>query len=119
VAWWQVRTVFGWLGATLFVTLVFFFYRCEGVGLLRTEQLGLWFALIAVALMLAGLQDKREGLWCVGLFSLVMGLNTRASAYFILPLLILYSGWVFRRGRWGWRSIFSAGAICFNAMFLN
>jgi hypothetical protein len=119
VAWRQVRTVFGWLGATLFITLVFFFYRCEGVGLLRTEQLGLWFALIAVALMLAGLQAKREGPWCVGLFSLVMGLNTRASAYFILPLLIFYSGWVFRRGRWGWRSIFSAGAICFIAMFLN
>jgi hypothetical protein len=119
VAWHQVRAVFGWLGATLFVTLVFFFYRCEGVGLLRTEQLGLWFALIAVAFMLAALHKKREGLWCAGLFSLVMGLNTRASAYFILPLLILYSGWVFRRGRWGWKSIFWAGATCCVAMLLN
>jgi hypothetical protein len=119
VAWRQVRAVFGWLGATLFVTLVFFFYRCDAVGLLRTEQLGLWFALIAVAFMLPALQDKREGLWCAGLFSLVMGLNTRASAYFILPLLILYSGWVFGRGPWGWRSIFSAGATCCLAMVLN
>jgi hypothetical protein len=119
VAWRQVRAVFGWLGATLFVTLVFFFYRCDAVGLLRTEQLGLWFALIAVAFMLPALQDKREGLWCAGLFSLVMGLNTRASAYFILPLLILYSGWVFGRGPWGWRSIFSAGATCCLAMLLN
>jgi hypothetical protein len=119
VAWRQVRAVFGWLGATLFVALVFFFYRSEVVGLLRTEQLGLWFALIAVALMLPALQDKREGLWCAGMFSLVMGLNTRASAYFILPLLILYSGWVFRRGRWGWLSIVSAGAICCIAMLLN
>jgi hypothetical protein len=119
VAWRQVRVVFGWLGATLFIALVFFFYRCEAVGLLRTEQLGLWFALIAVALMLPALQEKREGLWCAGLFSLVMGLNTRASAYFILPLLILYSGWVFRRGSWGWQSIFSAGATCCIAMLLN
>ena len=119
VAWRPVRAVFGWVGGTLFITLVFFFYRCEGVGLLRTEQLGLWFALIAVALMLQALQGKREGLWCTGLFSLVMGLNTRASAYFILPLLILYSGWVFRRGRWGWRSIFSAGTTCCIAMLLN
>jgi hypothetical protein len=119
VAWRQVRAVFGWLGATLFVTLVFFFYRCDAVGLLRTEQLGLWFALIAVAFMLPALQDKREGLWCAGLFSLVMGLNTRASAYFILPLLILYSGWVFGRGPWGWRSILSAGATCCLAMVLN
>jgi hypothetical protein len=119
IAWRQVRAVFGWLGATLFVTLVFFFYRCEAVGLLRTEQLGLWFALIAVALMLQGLLEKRESLWCVGLFSLVMGLNTRASAYFILPLLILYSGWLFRRGRWGWQSIFYAGVVCCIAMLLN
>jgi hypothetical protein len=119
IAWRQVRITFGWLGATLFLALIFFFYRCEVVGVLRTEQLGLWFALIAVALMLQGLQVKREGLWCAGLFSLVMGLNTRASAYFILPLLILYSGWVFRRSRWGWRSIFSVGLVCFVGMLLN
>ncbi len=119
VAWRQVRIMFGWLGATLFLALIFFFYRTEAVGLLRTEQLGLWFALIALALMLQGLRGKREDLWCTGLFSLVMGLNTRASAYFMLPLLILYSGWLFRRGPWGWRSILSAGVTCFIAMLLN
>ncbi len=119
VAWRQVRATFGWLGATLFVGLVFFFYRCEVVGLLRTEQLGLWFALIALALMLQGLREKREGLWSAGLFSLVMGFNTRAGAYFILPLLIVYSGWIFRRGSWSWRSILSAGVICLVAMLLN
>ncbi len=119
LAWRQVRVMFGWLGATLFLSLVFFFYRCEVVGLLRTEQLGLWFALIALALLLRGLREKREGLWCTGLFSLVMALNTRAGAYFILPLLILYSGWIFPRGRWGWRSIFAAGVTCFVGMLLN
>lgn len=119
VAWRQVRITFGWLGATLFLALVFFFYRCEAVGLLRTEQLGLWFALIALALMLQGLREKREGLWCTGLFSLVMGLNTRAGAYLMLPLLILYSGWIFPRGRWGWRSIFAAGVTCLIGMLLN
>jgi hypothetical protein len=119
VAWRQVRVTFGWLGATLFLSLVFFFYRCEGVGLLRTEQLGLWFALIALALLLQGLREKREGLWCTGLFSLVMGLNTRAGAYLILPLLILYSGWIFPRGLWGWRSISAAGATCLIGMLLN
>jgi hypothetical protein len=118
-AWLQVRAMFGWLGATLFLTLVFFFYRCEGVGLLRTEQLGLWFALIALTLMLQGLREKREGVWSTGLFSLVMGLNTRAGPYFMIPLFVLYSGWIFRRGRWGWRSILSAGLVCFIGMLLN
>jgi hypothetical protein len=118
-AWCQVRAMFGWLGATLFVTLVFFFYRCEGVGLLRTEQLGLWFALIALTLMLQGLREKREGLWCAGLFSLVTALNTRAGPYFMIPLLILYSGWFFARGRWGWRSILLAGLVCVIGMLLN
>jgi hypothetical protein len=118
-AWRQVRAMFGWLGATLFLTLVFFFYRCEGLGLLRTEQLGLWFALIALALMLQALREKREGLWCAGLFSLVMGLNTRAGPYFMIPLFILYGGWFFRRGRLGWRSILSGGLVCFMGMLLN
>jgi hypothetical protein len=119
LAWRQVRVMFGWLGATLFLSLVFFFYRCEVVGLLRTEQLGLWFALIALALMLQGLREKREGLWCTGLFSLVMALNARAGAYFILPLLLSYTGWIFPRGRWGWRSMFAAGVTCFVGMLLN
>src|SRR6266487_372519 len=119
LAWRQVRVMFGWLGATLFLTLVFFFYRCEVVGLLRTEQLGLWFALIGLTLMLQGLREKREGLWSAGLFSLVMGLNTRSGPYFMIPLFVLYSGWIFRRGRWGWRSILSAGLVCFTGMLLN
>jgi hypothetical protein len=119
VAWRQIRVTFGLLGATLFLALVFFFYRCHGVGLLFTEQLGLWFALIALALMVQGLREKREALWCVGLFSLVMGLNTRAGAYFVLPLLIFYSGWIFRRGPWGWRSIILAGTVCAIGMLLN
>jgi hypothetical protein len=119
LAWRQVRITFGWLGATLFLALVFFFYRCEVVGLLRTEQLGLWFALIALTLMLQGLREKRQGLWCTGLFSLVMGLNSRAGPYFMIPLVVLYSGWIFRRGRWGWRSILSAGLVCLGAMLLN
>jgi hypothetical protein len=119
VAWRQVRITFGWLGATLFLGLVFFFYRSHGVGLLFTEQLGLWFALIALALMLQSLREKREGLWCAGLFSLIMGLNARAGAYFVLPLLILYSGWIFRGGAWGWRSMLSAGSVCFIGLLLN
>jgi hypothetical protein len=119
VAWHQVRATFGWLGATLFVALVFFFYRATVVGMLFTEQLGLWFALIALALMLQGLREHREGLWATGLFSLVMGLNTRAGAYFMLPLLILYSGWIFRRGPWGWRSMIAAGTVCLMGMLLN
>jgi len=118
-AWRQVRAMFGWLGATLFLALIFFFYRATVVGLLFTEQLGLWFALIALALMLQGLGEKREDLWCAGLFSLVMGLNTRAGPYFVIPLFVFYSGWIFRRGRWGWRSILLAGLVCFMAMLLN
>lgn len=119
LAWRQVRITFGWIGATLFVTLVFFFYRSQVVGLLRTEQLGLWFALLALALMLQGLREKRESLWCTGLFSLVMGLNTRTGPYMMVPLLILYSGWVFRRGRWGWRSVMSAAIVSLGGMLVH
>src|SRR5438132_8452972 len=32
----QVRVMVGWLGATLFLSLVFVFYLCKGAGLLRT-----------------------------------------------------------------------------------
>src|SRR4029077_10906112 len=119
LAWRQVRITFGWLGATLFVTLVFFFYRSQAVGLLRTEQLGLWFALLALALMLQGLREKREGLLCTGLFSLGMGLNTRTGPYMMVPLLILYSGWLFRRGRWGWHSIMSAAIVSLAGMLVH
>ncbi len=119
LAWHQVRRSFGWLGATLFGSLVFFFYRCDGVGLLRTEQLGLWFSLIAVALVLQGMRQKREVLWNLGIFSLVMGLNTRAGAYFILPMLALFAGWFYHKGRYGWKSILLTTGVIFAGMLLN
>src|SRR5207244_2460227 len=61
LAWRQVRLTFGWLGATLFVAIVFFFYRCDVMGLLRTEQLGLWFALVALALLLRHAKRRQLG----------------------------------------------------------
>lgn len=119
LAWHQVRLVFGRLGSILFIALVFSFYRCECVGLLRTEQLGLWFALIAVALILQGLRERRETPWNIGIFSLVMGLNTRAGAYLVIPLLILYGGWFFHRGKYGWRTTLATTGVVFVAMLLN
>jgi hypothetical protein len=119
LAWRQVRISLGWLAATLFVTLVFFFYRCECLGMLRTEQLGLWFALVAVALLLQGIWGRSELIWNFGIFSLVMGLNTRAGAYLVVPLFVLYAGWLFRRGRYGWRTMVVTTIVAFSAMVLN
>lgn len=118
-AWAQVRLLLGWIGSTLFAASVFFFYRAECLGLLRTEQLGLWFSLIAIALMLKGIASKREWFWNFGVFSLVMGLNTRAGAYFVLPLFVLYSGCLFRKGRWGWQSIALTLATVVAGVLLN
>ena len=119
LAWRRVRIAVGWAGATLFIVLVFSFYRCECLGMLRTEQLGLWFALLAVALLLQGIDQKREAIWNTGIFSLVMALNTRAGAYFVIPLFILYAGWLFQKGRYGWRSMAATTLVALGGMILN
>lgn len=55
-----------------------------------TENLGLPLGLVAVAILLTGIQPRRTGALAFGAFLLAVAINARAGAFFVLPLLVLW-----------------------------
>ncbi len=66
-----------------------------------SEPVGLLLGLLATALLWRGTVDRRLGTALMGLGVLAVGLNARAGAFFVLPLLVLWlsAGWRGRRRR--------------------
>lgn len=68
------------------------------IGSFMSENIGLMLGSCGFALMwLALYDDRRSTLFALGAGCMALGLNTRAGAMFVLPVLILYAGWKFRR----------------------
>ncbi|MCM2313757.1 MAG: hypothetical protein NDJ92_01220, partial [Thermoanaerobaculia bacterium] len=92
------RTLSRWaggLGATAYVLFAFKFYvRFAGTTL--TEQLGFALGNLALFFLLAGVLGRRVGLALVGLGLLTLGLNARAGAFLVLPVLIIWLSYEFR-----------------------
>lgn len=91
----EVQRSHGPLAGAVVVTLLFVFYR-DYTGAVMTEHLGVALGALALALLWrsAGLQQFRLAL--LGILVLTIALNARAGAFFVLPALVLWGGWVFR-----------------------
>ena len=70
------------------------------IGSFLSENLGLALGALAFALLWDGVRRDRAGLIAAGLVALSLGMNARAGALFVLPVLVLWLSWrVRRRGR--------------------
>jgi hypothetical protein len=83
-----VRDQFGALSASLFAVLIYFFQR-PFTGTALTESFGVAFGLLGFSQLLVWSSTKKNISLFAGSFLLMMGLNIRAGAYFILPALTL------------------------------
>lgn len=98
------RAVKSSLAAALFLILCYIFYR-RFAGTLLTENLGFCLGNLALVLLLRGAAEKKLNLILYGIFLLTTGLNARAGAYFILPVLALWAGVTFRGAMGFWRPL--------------
>ena len=115
----ELRRTHGAGAGTLFFFLLFFFARIF-FDALGTELLGLVFACLAFAFLWRGASTLKKWQILVGLFFLTIALNIRPAAYFVLPMLILWVGWLFRGKRkfhFGWAAIAIAPILA--AFLLN
>lgn len=115
----ELRRTHGAGAATLFFFLLFFFARIF-FDALGTELLGLVFACLAFAFLWRGASTLKKWQVLVGLFFLTIALNIRPAAYFVLPVLMLWMGWLFRGKRkfhFGWAAIAIAPILA--AFLLN
>lgn len=101
--------------ATLFILFVF---ASVFIPTTLSETLGLTLGCLAFVFLWEGVQSKHAGLFFSAGLLLMVGLNTRAGAFFILPLVIAWLGYHFRniadhqRFNWKISFLFALGLLC-------
>ena len=85
----------GPLAAAVYMSLLYFYIQ-PLIGTVYTEPLGLAFGSLGFVLLWRAAGKRNIVDWIVGLVVFTMALSVRAGAFFILPALILWSGWAFR-----------------------
>ena len=108
-----VKEEYGPLPAALFFSLVYAFIR-PMIGDTLTEIPSLTFACLAFMLLFRTARSKSFPDAVMGGIMLVLALSIRAGAFFILPLLILWLGWLFR----GEKKISFKMLVVFSVIFL-
>lgn len=91
----QIKNLWGSAAAAMVTVLLFFFYR-RFVGTTLTENIGLALGTAGSAILLMGAQKTDRKMALLGILMLSLGMNARAGALLVLPVLVLWGSWVFR-----------------------
>ncbi len=92
----EVNRNFGPAAAAFTMYLMFIYYR-QFIGSTLTESLGLAFGALSLAFLLQGARTRNFWITLFGLFLAALALNVRPGPLFILPLLVLWFTFTFRR----------------------
>jgi hypothetical protein len=115
----EIRRAKGAAAGAITFWIAFLFAR-RFVGTTMTETLGLTLGALALAFFCRGVGFKRLAYILSGLFLLTLALNVRAGAFFILPVIVIWVGWLFRESRpFAWKQVIFAGVIVFAGFGVN
>ena len=114
----EIQRTHGAEVAFVMLAILFLYYRYHS-GLTMSENLGLPLGTLGIALLWRGSADRNKFLVWVGLLVLTLALNARAGTFFMLPVLVLWFGWLFRNSaqRFSW-SFFALGSSALILGFL-
>lgn len=113
----QVQNLWGSTAAVIVIVLQFFFYR-RFAGTTLTENIGLALGTCGGALLLMGTQKTDRKIILFGIVLLSLGMNARAGALLILPVVVLWGSWFFRGKAKLSISFFALGFIAVTLGFL-
>jgi hypothetical protein len=66
---------------------------------MMSEPTGFLYGVLGSTLLLAGTDDQKPRLFATGLFLVTLALAARPGPLFVLPVLVLWAGWCFRKER--------------------
>src|SRR5258708_28535574 len=92
----EIQRTHGAEAAVLVLTILYLFYRYNN-GLVMSEGLGLSLGVLGFALIWRGASELQQRLVWFGLFVSTLALNARAGAFFVLPFVLVWGGWIFSR----------------------
>jgi hypothetical protein len=106
------------VGAVL-ITGAFLFFR-PFAGFTMTENLGLPLGLLGFAVLWRSATKLQSQIAIIGIFLFTAALNARMGAIFVLPLLLLWGAYIFRRSaRLPWRFVTLGAGVILLTFILN
>ena len=94
----QVHKSLGALSASLYGTFMYFYVH-KFIGHTASESFGFTIGCLAFLILWRVAIAPKWGNLVLGLFALLVAVSARAGAFFVFPLLIVWSGLVLRRER--------------------
>jgi hypothetical protein len=97
----------------VFILMVIFLFHRAHSGISMSESLGVTLGTLGFGLLWRGASTRSLSYIWLGLLTTTLALNARAGAFFILPILILWAGWLLRENKSiPWKVLFiSASAV--------
>jgi len=115
----EIQKTHGAVVASFVAIQVFFFYR-PFIGKTMTESLGLALGLLGFAVLWRSAHTQKLGTGLLGLFFLSFALNARIGTVLVLPAVVLWGAYQFRRSaRLSWLFLLSGLGSVFLASTLN
>lgn len=109
------RTLGRIAGLVMFAGL--FAFAAPYIPTMFSEILGISLGALGFTLLWLGVNDKKKGLFCIGIIILTFALLARAGAMFVLPALVIYSGYLFRLNKKYNLKIAAIAALCIGSGF--
>jgi hypothetical protein len=109
----EIQRTHGTETAVFLLMMVFLYYRLHS-GISMSENFGIAIGSLGFAILWHGTDTKNLRWIWIGLFSTTIALNARAGAFFILPLLIIWTGQLFREDKLiSWKVVFITSTAIF------
>lgn len=115
----EFRSREGAIAGAAFLMFLYSYARLL-LGKTLSEFGGLPLGLLALVFMLRGINKKQLTMMVAGIFLLSLALNARAGAFFVLPVLVFWTGWYFRK-TWfiHWKTILIATSAVALGFLIN
>jgi len=109
----EINKTAGYAAAAFLVLGAFLFIR-RFIGSTMSEVLGMPLGMIGFAFFWNAASRHRLKDAAAGMLMLCLGLLSRAGPFFIIPMLVIWGGWIFRdKGKMSWKSAgILAAAAC-------
>jgi hypothetical protein len=115
----EIQRTHGAVTASFILMILFLFYRAHS-GISMSENLGVALGALGFGFLWRGAANKDLTYIWIGLFTTTLALNARAGAFFILPMLILWAGRIFRQNSLlSWKAVMITTSAVIVAFGLN
>lgn len=105
--------------AVFILMVMFLFYRAHS-GISMSESLGVTLGMLGFGLLWRGASTRSLFYIWAGLLTTTLALNARAGAFFMLPILILWTGWLLRENKLiPWKILFISASAVLMGFALN